>query len=59
MAFVKEQKVHCIGSVVKAVRPGEHHRNVINFTKLKVYNIDVTNFDLDGVCDILYIQKVV
>ena len=47
------------GSVVKAVRPGEHHHNVINFTKLEVYNIDVTNFDLDGVCDILYIQKVV
>lgn len=44
---------------MKAVRPGEHHRNVINFTKLEVYNIDVINFDLDGVCDILYIQKVV
>lgn len=44
---------------MKAVRPDEHHRNVINFTKLKVYNIDVTNFDLGGVCDILYIQKVV
>lgn len=44
---------------MKAVRPGEHHRNVINFTKLKVYNIDVINFDLGGVCDILYIQKVV
>ena len=41
---------------MKAVRPGEHHHNVI---KLKVYNIDVTNFDLGGVCDILYIQKVV
>ena len=44
---------------MKAVRPGEHHRNIINLTKLKVYNIDVTNFDLDEVCDILYIQKVV
>ena len=44
---------------MKAVRPGEHHRNVINFTELKVYNIDVANFDLGGVCDILYIQKVV
>lgn len=44
---------------MKAVRPGEHHHNVINFTKLEVYNIDVTNFDLDGACDILYIQKVV
>lgn len=44
---------------MKAVRPGEHHRNVINFTKLEVYNIDVINFDLGGVCDILYIQKVV
>lgn len=44
---------------MKAVRPDEHHLNVINSTKLKVYNIDVTNFDLDEVCDILYIQKVV
>ena len=44
---------------MKAVRHGEHHRNVINFMKFKVYNINVTNFDLDEVCDILYIQKVV
>ena len=38
---------------MKAVRSGKHHHNVINFLKLKVYNIDVINFALNRVFHIL------